>query len=567
MRGCLPLALFLALLLAGGCSASPAALVDGDQEAAPVDGDREEVEDGDREPVWPDGDDDTVEDGDLDREGEGEAEQEAEIELEQEEEAEAEREEDDEPELAEPLIPPRTDSRLYAAAATVEITPTEANHPCTQYLAGRTQNRKPKGVHTPLTARSLILAQEDRYLVLVVLDVIGLSQADSDRMAAAFPPGALASERLVLASTHTHSGPDTLGLWGPNYLHTGRCEAYIDHLATAVRDLVEQSAAALVPVSLRVAVTQVYEAGATRPRLMLDTRFPYVFNEHYTLLRLTDDDEQTVATLANWHSHPEIMVYVDRYSADWPHYLREALERRLGGRAIYASGTLGGLLTSYTQGIEVPSWNAEGERVEVDGAPVYVKTDGQTKARSLGYELADYAVRALADVEPQQADLYLSHRTVLLPITNTDIRLAWQAGLVTISDHLVLDQEEICGPFACLAQPLLHARLGNLHLVTLPGEVFPESSVGRSHSERDYGEPWGAHVFEALTGYRAALPEGHALIELGLANNEIGYIVPASDFHPKDHPNYYEETSAIGLETERLIREAVRDLIGIASAF
>src|SRR5437870_13862664 len=45
---------------------------------------------------------------------------------------------------------------------------------------------------------------------------------------------------LIVASTHVHEGPDTLGLWGPDPLHTGMDENYLDSLdsqivSTAVR--------------------------------------------------------------------------------------------------------------------------------------------------------------------------------------------------------------------------------------------------------------------------------------------------------------------------------------------
>jgi hypothetical protein len=255
------------------------------------------------------------------------------------------------------------------------------------------------------------------------------------------------------------------------------------------------------------------------------------------------------------------MIYENGYSADWPHYLRRAVEQQSGGVAIYVTGTLGGLITSFSTGLYVPAWSEDGQRLEEDGNPVYVNNDGEQKARSLGYELASYVVASLETAPLQDGALIVEQQRVLLPITNEDLLLAAQIGLVEISDHLVTDGAVVCGSSTCLDQPLTHVRIGTLDLVTIPGEIFPESSVGREESIEQYNEPWGEHTFNAITGYRAALPEGHVLIEIGLADNETGYLIPAADFFPEGHPNYYEETSAISLEAEAIIRMKLTEML------
>jgi len=107
--------------------------------------------------------------------------------------------------------------------------------------------------------------------------------------------------------------------------------------------------------------------------------------------------------------------------------------------------------------------------------------------------------------------------------------------------------------------PLLS--LGTLHLLALPGEVLPESSVGREAVTIAYPEPHGPYTYPALTGWRAALPAGHQLLEIGLANDELGYFVPAADWLTASHPNYYCESVAFGREGETRLRAGVEALL------
>jgi hypothetical protein len=97
--------------------------------------------------------------------------------------------------------------------------------------------------------------------------------------------------------------------------------------------------------------------------------------------------------------------------------------------------------------------------------------------------------------------------------------------------------------------------------VTVPGEGFSESSVGREESSVDWGDPWGVFTYPAMAGYRVALAPGDFLVDIGLANNEIGYIVPETDIHPYGHPDWYEEQYCISQPAEGIIREAIAGML------
>ena len=79
--------------------------------------------------------------------------------------------------------------------------------------------------------------------------------------------------------------------------------------------------------------------------------------------------------------------------------------------------------------------------------------------------------------------------------------------------------------------------LGECQMVTIPGELLPEISF---------------EIQEKMTGFPRIL--------VGLANDEIGYIIPEYDFRA----DAYEESMSQGAATAPIIREtAIRLLTGV----
>ncbi len=81
---------------------------------------------------------------------------------------------------------------------------------------------------------------------------------------------------------------------------------------------------------------------------------------------------------------------------------------------------------------------------------------------------------------------------------------------------------------------MTYVRLGEAQFITLPGELLPEVS------------------FEILEKM-----EGHPTMLLGLANDQIGYIVPPYDFRN----DYYEETVSQGPATAYQVRDMALRMI------
>ena len=59
-----------------------------------------------------------------------------------------------------------------------------------------------------------------------------------------------APEVLIVACTHNHQGPDTLGLWGPDRQTSGVDPQYMDWLRTQIANSVGAALGALRPARL-----------------------------------------------------------------------------------------------------------------------------------------------------------------------------------------------------------------------------------------------------------------------------------------------------------------------------
>lgn len=94
---------------------------------------------------------------------------------------------------------------LRAGAACLDITP-----PLGTPLRGFFHERRARAVHDPLYVRSLALEQDGAGIVMAICDLIGVRRAYLDRARARIAETVgLSPERVLIACTHTHTGPET----------------------------------------------------------------------------------------------------------------------------------------------------------------------------------------------------------------------------------------------------------------------------------------------------------------------------------------------------------------------
>ena len=462
------------------------------------------------------------------------------------------------------------DGKLYVAAGYKTITPNDQNHPCAKYMGGTGSGRLSEGIHDDLEARAFVMEQDGVHAVLVSLDLIGWIVTNADNVMNELEKLGVNRNSVIISSTHTHTAADSLGVFGPDYNTSGACPEYHQFLRTTIVELVTELSTKMLPVTVTAAEKEIDEKDANHPELTNDLRLPFVTNKHLTAARFVDSENKTVATLVNYHPHPETMIEKNVYSADFPRWTRKKVEDEFGGTCVYFSGTVGGMATPL--GLNVPERDADGKPVMKDGKPVIVEEDGERKCYSMGYLLGENVIDLLKQASVIDSRLILDFEPVDLPLENPIFALAFNMGILEPYDKAFEDKEK-CGPFFCLPMNFIHIQLGILHFVHMPGEVLAESSVGREASHVDYAaeceengvkgceKDCGVKEYPAIVGYRNSLPQGHLLMELGLGNNEIGYILPESDYMCNSHPHYYEEYFTVSKSMEKLVRENVSKLL------
>ena len=519
-------------------------------------------------------------------------------------------------------------AQLLAGAAAVDITPSlcedaaaDASVPqfdpargCFRWihLAGfspyvplREGNRLAEGVHDPIWARALALRDaEGETLVLVAADLPGLGRKHTGpiRRRVAREHG-VPESHIILHSTHTHSAPDASGYWST--LMTGHNRRYTTRLREQLHASIEQALDALRPAILTTATTthvacqdvlsgalktaddcrlpainnQIDDPAAQYDRFLMqrDLRDPVVGNTRIVAAELkAAETGETVATLVNWHNHPDTLGSGNRLlSSDYPHYLREYMERARGGVAVFVSGTVGNQMSGL-RGTPVPLWDADGRRVveaTPDGAerPVLV-TDGWEKIRSTGYEIAHAAVTALDAARPlPNPDLAVATVSFDTPIDNV-IHLL---GTWSVWHHDVEPPERLryrwpdCwGLLGCVRAEVALVEIGDLSFLTAPGEIDPAYALGRRERIADYGPDWGTWRFPEMAGADHLMPGRHHGF-IGSAQDYLSYMVPPADntgWWNFDHPNHYEEWVTIGKRFGDDVRRAWRELLAARDA-
>ncbi|MEQ8911639.1 MAG: hypothetical protein RIE03_05055 [Pseudomonadales bacterium] len=356
---------------------------------------------------------------------------------------------------------------LWAGAASTTVSPAPGD-----FIAGDARNRRFTGVHDPLYARALYLSDGATALALVVVDNIGLTNPDIERMRRRAAdlvgdPG-LPPQRVIVSSTHTHSGPDVVGLWGEHELSSGRDPAYVDALVDAVAAQVAAAAAARRPVTARVA------SGDHDLAWVQNVTEPGLLDRRVTVLQFRAEDGATVATLTNFACHPTVLDAVfDQVSSDYVAGFYQRMEERLGGEHLFLQGAIGG-------------W------VQPD------KTGrGVALAERYGAAVAETALALMGSARAVAAPaIRFASKRFEIPLEN--------AGFTALLDAGVLERPLRDGH---LETEAAWFAVGEVEFVTHPGETSPAHSLAS----------------------RALLGAEHSMV-LGLTLDALGYILKPEYF-------------------------------------
>jgi putative membrane-bound dehydrogenase-like protein len=228
-----------------------------------------------------------------------------------------------------------------AGFARVDATPTEPVR-----MAGYgSRDRPSEGIDTPLYVRAMALKRgEDPAHVLVSVDTIGLPGSMVQELARQLEQRhGLSRQQIVVATTHTHSGPDlvselsnifSVALTEPEIAAGGR---YRKRLTVAILAAVDQALQSLAPAQLAFGSGEV--GFAANRRLLKDGRWTGFgvqsdgpVDHSVPVLRICGDDGRVRGVVFNYACHCTTLdgdYY--RINGDWAGYAAADLEAAYPG--------------------------------------------------------------------------------------------------------------------------------------------------------------------------------------------------------------------------------------------
>ena len=407
------------------------------------------------------------------------------------------------------------------------------------WLAGFHNRRPANGIHDSIWARTVIIDDGTSRIALVSLDAIGFFH-DQVVEARKKMPKNLNIDYCMIATTHVHETPDLLGIWGPSIFKSGVDKAYFELVINSIIQSVEQAVADMETVSLHFSVNE-----SDALPMVKDTRKPVVHDPGIYIIQAKRADGSTKGSFISWANHPETLWSRNLLiTSDFPHFFRKGVEEAVGGTCVYFNGAIGGLITTHPT---VPVIHP------VTGEEIF--TASFEKAEAQGMNLATAALSAMETSADSisEGSISLQARTFTIPFKNRLFRLAAAAGLM---DRGMSGWWQVRTEMAAFS-------IGPASFLTIPGEIYPEIVNGGIESPE--GQDFTIDPQE-IPPLRELMP-GKFKFVFGLANDELGYIIPKSQWDNKSPWIYqaeketYGEVNSLGPETAPIIHQKASEIL------
>lgn len=367
-------------------------------------------------------------------------------------------------------------------------------------------------------------------ILLISVDCIGLSSATCDDIRDALKDFTKRTgcRSINIFSTHDHAGVDTLGLWGDVAMN-GKNADFMDNLIAAAVSAAEDAYA-----SRRTG--ELYFGSVETTGMQRDSRTPEVYDPNLYQFRFAPQDGGAGVRVVLYAAHAESMRGDNTLvSRDYPGVLCDRVKAASGDDTLFLQGAIGGLIMT---------------SVQTDGDFDAVENRDLT-----GQRLADCALSIDPAAETRLTPaLKVTREDFCIPLDNT---LFMYYRFLGILENPMKNGKS--GTGYEMQTSLTVLSLGEKTLALLPGELFPELVTGDGLTPDD---PEPLRAVAARHGV-------DDLLVAGLCNDEIGYVVPPSDYlldealpfiqeaRDESGRGHYEETNSVGREAARCIAEAL----------
>lgn len=420
------------------------------------------------------------------------------------------------------------------------------------WIAGFHHLRPAQGIHDDIWARVMVLDDGQTRMAIVGLDVIGFLHDDIVDIRKTLPEH-LQIDYTIICSTHNHEGPDLVGIWGESIFKSGVDPKYMEFVKKQTVTAIARAVANMRQAKLKFA--QNLNDGSN---FVMDTRKPQEMDSGIRVIQVIDvETDTTLGSLISWGNHPETLWSRNLLiSSDFPHFIRESVEngvrkgdqvlaKGIGGTSVYISSSVGGLMTTRPD-FPIPD---PFTGTQLTGATF-------EKAKAQGQQIGLLILNALNNheaVEIDKANLNLKAKTISIPLDNNNFRLGFALGVIK---HGTIGWMKVRTEVSAF-------QIGPASFITIPGEIYPEIVNGGvvSPPGQDYA------IAPLETPPLRSFMQGKFKFVFGLANDEIGYIIPKSEWDEKppylynDNKSPYGEENSIGPEAAPIVYNSIIELL------
>lgn len=388
-------------------------------------------------------------------------------------------------------------AKFKAGFAKKKITPRDA-----QWLAGYYPGRVGYQIRPgdDLWSKCLVIQDGGGNAVgIASLDLLGFLPSDVREIQERIKP--FFSGKILIHTTHTHSAPDVIGLWGPLIApQTGRDRKYVRFVKNQITSCFEEATSNLGPAMVSFAETRLSDV-ARSPKNMVN-------DESLLLMRVILKDRSLL--MVNYAVHPDILRKPSAFiSSDFLYYVYDYLEKETGSEVMYVNGAIGGVQPKNLLKLEARNdW---------------------LQAKELGSRLAQKALEALKE------EKISSRGAISVKSKDVEVMVANKKFLTAVELHLIRDERDAAG---FISTEVNYIIVGDAGIITFPGEAFPNIALK----------------------LKPRMPDDYKFA-FGLTNAGLGYILLSPDYYSGLYP-YHRSVSlspVIGDEVLKALEILIAD--------
>ena len=334
-----------------------------------------------------------------------------------------------------------------------EITPTSP-----VYLGGYGFGpvRRSTGVRSPIYARAIAISRGERTAVFCAIDTQGhflayqgddapYGSADIRRRVS--NDAGIPERAIIIASTHDHSGPDDIGVWG------GVPPEYLNFVADQTVAAIESALRDERPASLYSG-----EIDTGPSHLLRSLLAAYPLDTKLRVLFAKGSDGAPFATLINFSAHVTALGKDNTLiSPDWPAAAVEAVEK--------ANPDSTALVMVASVGRTQPDLKAIGAR-------------GPSAAENYGATVARLALEAEAEAVKIDGPIATAETILEEPADNPVLAGLMTNGRAGVDRVMRSNHEPYMADNQSKIRTMVGAvRIGRLFFAAVPGESFPETQL------------------------------------------------------------------------------------------